>query len=63
MSDLEMEKIIIGIKRGNIEALEKLLKQYEPLINSKSIINGKMDYYCKSFIIERIIKEIKKFNI
>jgi len=54
-----MQKAILG----DVEALNKLLYIYEPLINYRSKIDGEFDEDCRQYIMMRIMKNIPKFKL
>ena len=44
------------------EYLNNLILQFEPMINKYSRINGEFDQECKDYIIDNLLKQIKKFK-
>ena len=57
--NLILEKAINGDK----EAIQKILKIYEPMIKSNSKWRGILDEDLEEYIIIRIVKNISKFKI
>lgn len=43
-------------------AIEEILKQYMPIINRNSIVNGKFDEDCRQYILLRVAKQITNFK-
>ncbi len=43
MTEQEFKEVIHRAKNGDFNALEEILKLYEPMINKHSYILGKMD--------------------
>lgn len=62
MDDKEFDKILKKAVSGDIEAVYKIIKEYEGVIIKNSIINGVFDEECKSTIEAKIIENIKKFR-
>lgn len=54
----ELRKAILG----DMNAIYRIIKEYEGLIVKNSIINGKFDEDCKAVIEAKIIESIKKFK-
>lgn len=48
---------------GDHEALEKLFKQYEPLIKKHSMLNGRFDEDLHQYLLIHIALSIGKFSI
>lgn len=46
----------------DMNAIYKILKEYEGLIVKYSIVNGKFDEDCKAIIEAKIIQNIQKFK-
>lgn len=65
MDKLNFIKLLQDAKNGDKKSIEKVIKMYEPLINKYSVdySTNLIDEDCKSTIIEKIQKEIKKFKI
>ena len=57
--NLILEKAI----NGDEEAIQKILKIYEPMIKSNSKWRGILDEDLEEYIIIRIVKNISKFKI
>ena len=47
-------------KENDIKATFELILQFEDLINKESIINGILNQDCKDYIIDKLLKQIKK---
>lgn len=58
----ELYKLILKAVDGNMEATFKIILKFEDLINSEAKINGKFNQECKDYIIDNLIKYIKKFK-
>ena len=54
--------LIKQAKKGNTRATFELILRFEPLINKYSKINGEFNQDCKDYIIEKLLKNIKKFE-
>lgn len=63
MKPEEFRKILQEAIEGSHEALEKLLKLYDPLISKYSWVNGKFDEDLKQYILIHIALNISKFSI
>lgn len=63
MENLEFERTIKKAVAGDMGAIYEIIKKYEKLIDSKSIVKGEFDEDCKSYIITKIIKDIHKFKV
>jgi hypothetical protein len=63
MGHEEFRDILQGAIAGNHNDIEKLLQIYSPLLNSNSLIKGKLDEDLRQCIVLRIIKCLSKFNI
>lgn len=48
---------------GNHEALEEILKQYEPLIRKYSYLNGRQDDDLRQYLMIHIALSIHKFPL
>lgn len=48
---------------GSHEALEEVLKQYEPLIRKHSYLNGRQDDDLRQYLMIHIALNIHKFQI
>ena len=62
MNDVEFNKTLEKALSGDMESTYKLIKEYEGLIIKNSFINGLLDEDCKATIVEKLIKNIKKFK-
>lgn len=63
MKNLEFEKILKAAVSGDMAAIEKIIKMYEPLINNSSVVNGKFDEDLKQELLLHIIQNINKFDM
>ena len=63
MENFNFETLLKAAVSGDLAAIEKILKIYDPLITNSSIVKGKMDEDLKQEIILHILKNIKKFKI
>ena len=59
----EFENMLTGVINGDEESFEKLILMYEPLINSSSLVKGKLDEDLKQHILIQIALNISKFRI
>lgn len=59
----EFAGMLTDAMAGNHEALEALLKMYEPLINKHCYINGILDEDLRQYILIHIALNISKFPI
>lgn len=57
------KSLLEGAINGRRCDLEKLIIQYQPLINKYSYINGMKDEDLQQYIMLHIIKNISKFRI
>ena len=48
---------------GEHDAVNAILEQYMPLVNTYSFIDGKFDEDCRQYILERIVKQLPKFEL
>jgi hypothetical protein len=64
MNTLELAKVIKKAILGDEKSFLEIVKIYEPLINKYSLdyLDNKIDEDCKSIIIEKLYKEIRKFK-
>lgn len=63
MNNKEFVNVLRKAKYENdMNAMYKILKEYEGLIVKYSIINGRFDEDCKAIIEAKIIANIKKFK-
>jgi len=63
MKSIEFRTILTAAVAGEHSALEIILKQYSPLINRYSVINGNLDEDLKQYILIHIALNISKFSI
>ena len=63
MTDVEFRSILTAAVAGEHYALEIILKQYSPLINRYSVIDGKLDEDLRQYILMHIALNIGKFSI
>ena len=61
MTKMDFEAVLRGAVSGSKEALETLLKLYEPLINKHCYINGKLDEDLRQYILIHIELNIGQF--
>ena len=59
----EMVFVLVSAMAGNHEALEVLLKLYEPLINKHCYIDGVLDEDLRQYILVHIALTISKFPL
>lgn len=62
MKNRELVDLIIKAKENNIEATFKIILEFEDLINKESMINGIVNQECKDYIVDKLLKQIKKFK-
>lgn len=62
MTNSEIVENIEKAVKGDLEATFILIIQYENLIEKNCKINGKLNLECRDFVIEKLIKDIKKFR-
>ena len=55
-------ELIKKAKNGNMKATFEIILQLEPLINKYSTIDGVLNQECKDYIIDNLIKQIRKFK-
>ena len=55
-------ELIKKAKNGNMKATFEIILQFEPLINKYSTIDGVLSQECKDYIIDNLIKQIRKFK-
>ncbi len=63
MTNIEFRNILTSAVAGEHYALEIILKQYSPLINRYSVIDGKLDEDLRQYILMHIALNIGKFSI
>ena len=62
MENRKLMSLIMKAKENDIKATFELILQFEDLINKESIINGILNQDCKDYIIDKLLKQIKKFK-
>lgn len=62
MKNRELVDLIIKAKENNTKAIFDIILLFEDLINKESVINGCFNQECKDYIIDNLLKEIKKFK-
>ena len=62
MKNRELVDFIIKAKENDIEATFKIILEFEDLINKESMINGIVNQECKDYIVDKLLKQIKKFK-
>lgn len=62
MENRELVNLILNAKENNINATFKIILEFEDLINKESIVNGVFNQECKDYIIDKLLKQIKKFK-
>ena len=62
MKNRELVDLIIKAKENDIEATFKIILEFEDLINKESMINGIVNQECKDYIVDKLLKKIKKFK-
>lgn len=62
MENRKLVSLIMKAKENDIKATFELILQFEDLINKESIINGILNQDCKDYIIDKLLKQIKKFK-
>lgn len=62
MKNRELVDLIIKAKENDIEATFKIILEFEDLINKESMINGIVNQECKDYIVDKLLKQIKKFK-
>ena len=58
----DLRDLIIKAKENDIEATFKIILEFEDLINKESMINGIDNQECKDYIVDKLLKQIKKFK-
>lgn len=58
----EFVEVIRKAVVGDKESIWKIIQQYEGVIVNNSIIDGEKDDKCRTFIEEKIFKNISKFK-
>lgn len=62
MNSKDFELTLSQAVNGDNDAIMRIIKLYEPLINNTSVIDGKFDEDLKQFILLRIVRKISKFK-
>ncbi len=62
MKNRELVDLIMKAKENDIEATFKIILEFEDLINKESMINGIVNQECKDYIVDKLLKQIKKFK-
>lgn len=62
MENRKLVSLIMKDKENDIKATFELILQFEDLINKESIINGILNQDCKDYIIDKLLKQIKKLK-
>ena len=62
MNDKEFELTLKQAISGDNNAIMRIIKLYEPLINNNSIIDDKFDEDLKQFILLQLVRKICKFK-
>jgi hypothetical protein len=62
MNNIEIVKNIKKAVNGDLEATFNLIMQYEGLINKYSRIDGSINLECRDYIVDKLLKYIKKFR-
>jgi len=55
---LQIEKAI----KGDMKSTFSIILEFENVINSKCYINGRFDQECKDYIVDHLLKNIRKFK-
>ncbi|MBQ9687037.1 MAG: helix-turn-helix domain-containing protein [Oscillospiraceae bacterium] len=63
MKSDQFNYILKSAVAGSHEALEIILKMYEPLIHKHSMVNGKLDEDLRQYIMIHIALNISKFPL
>ena len=61
--DRKFSELLTKAVAGDHDAIEAILRMYEPLINQHSIIGKRIDEDCRQYILMRIAINISKFLI
>jgi hypothetical protein len=62
MENSEFSGIIRKALVGDRDALARVIERYMPLINNRSVIDGKIDEDLRQCIILRVIEKLPGFN-
>lgn len=63
MSNKDFRKILSGAILGDKYCLEIIIDMYKPLIDRLSIVEGTYDEDLRRYLLEHLIRNIRKFNI
>lgn len=63
MNKKEFRKILSGAILGDKYCLEIIIDMYKPLIDRLSIVEGTYDEDLRQYLLEHLIRNIRKFNI
>lgn len=63
LSNSSFENTLSGAVMGNNECLEIIIDIYKPLIDKLSIVDGIYDEDLRQYMLEHLIKNIRKFDI
>ena len=63
MKKADFKMMLKNAIQGSREALESILKLYEPLINKHCYINGTLDEDLRQYLLIHIAMNIGKFQI
>ena len=58
----EFVEVIRKAVRGDGQAIWEIIQQYEGVIVNNSIIDGELNEECRTYIEEKIFKNISKFK-
>lgn len=62
MNNIEFRKCLKNAIKGKAEAINKILLEYDGIMNKYSKINGIIDEDCLSNLKYALIKSLKKFK-
>ena len=62
MKNRELVDLIIKAKKNDVKATFDIILELESLISKESMINGVFNQECKDYIIDNLLKQIKKFK-
>ena len=62
MTEKRFSDILRSAVNGESGAVNTILEQYMPLVNSKCFVDGKFDEDCRQHILLHIAKNISKFK-
>lgn len=62
MENRKLVDLIIKAKENDISATFNIIVEFEDLINKESMVNGIFNQECKDYIIDKLLKQIKKFK-